>query len=113
MLEVDELAARLRDGTGLVLDVRTPEELAGEQGHIPGVHNIPLDQLPARLPELGDDPERPIAIVCRTDRRSARAAALLARHGFRDARVVRGGMTAWLDSGRPVAGAAAAAPASP
>jgi uncharacterized membrane protein YdjX (TVP38/TMEM64 family) len=102
MLEVDELAERLRSGTGIVLDVRSPQELAGEQGHIPGVLNIPLDQLPARLGELGDDPERPIAIVCRTDRRSARAAALLARHGFRDARVVRGGMTAWHARGLPV-----------
>ena len=52
--------------------------------------------------EVGDDPERPIAIVCRTDRRSAKAAALMARRGFADARVVRGGMTAWLAQGWPV-----------
>ncbi|MCB1727515.1 MAG: rhodanese-like domain-containing protein, partial [Gammaproteobacteria bacterium] len=60
------------------------------------------EELAGRLAELGEDPAVPIAIVCRTDRRSAKAAALLAQQGFVDARVVRGGMTAWLAQGWPV-----------
>ena len=47
-------------------------------------------------------PRRPIVLVCRTDRRSAKAAALLAQRGFTRAQVVQGGMTAWLDHGWPV-----------
>lgn len=43
--------------------------------------------------------KNPIAIVYRTDRRSARAADLLARQGFTEARVAQGGMTAWLEHG--------------
>jgi len=52
--------------------------------------------------ELTDYIERPVAIVCRTDRRSVKAALLLAEEGFADVHVVRGGMTAWLDEGWPV-----------
>jgi rhodanese-related sulfurtransferase len=104
MLEVDELRRRIASRADLmVLDVRTAEDFVGEQGHITGAVNIPLEVLEARIELLGDDPERPIAIVCRTDRRSAKAAGLLARRGFVDARVVQGGMTAWHAAGWPVA----------
>lgn len=50
-------------------------------------------------------PPRPvsIAIVCRTDRRSAKGAALLADKGFVELHVVRGGMTARLERGWSVA----------
>jgi rhodanese-related sulfurtransferase len=60
---------------------------------------LPLEELADRLDELGADPERTIAIICRTDRRPAKAAALLSRRGFGDVHVVRGGMTAWLEHG--------------
>lgn len=39
--------------------------------------------------------ELPIMIVCRTDRRSVQAAQLLARQGFADVHVAKGGMTDW------------------
>jgi uncharacterized membrane protein YdjX (TVP38/TMEM64 family)/rhodanese-related sulfurtransferase len=106
-ITIEELKHRLeaRPGT-LVLDVRTAADFVGEQGHIRGALNLPLEDLPARLadPEstLGEDLERPIALVCRTDRRSAKAAALLARRGFAQVQVVQGGMTAWLAQGWPV-----------
>jgi len=50
-------------------------------------------------PEIADYVERPIAIVCRTDRRSAKAARLLTRKGFVDVHVVKGGMTDWNQAG--------------
>ena len=102
MLEVDELKRRVDAGEDLlVIDVRTAADFVGEQGHLAIARNLPLEELAERLDELGDDPERPIAIVCRTDRRSAKAAALLARQGFADVHMVRGGMTAWLERGWP------------
>lgn len=102
MLEVEELKRRLDAGEDLlVLDVRTAADFVGEQGHLAVAANLPLEELPGRLDELGEDPERTIAVVCRTDRRSAKAAALLARRGFADVHVVRGGMTAWLEHGWP------------
>lgn len=103
MLGIEELKRRL-DGRQdmLLLDVRTAADFVGEQGHIAGATNIPLEALEAGLEELAADLERPIALVCRTDRRSAKAAALLTRRGFADVHVVQGGMTAWLDNGWPV-----------
>lgn len=101
-IDVAELKGRLEAGEDLVvLDVRTPTDFAGEQGHIPEATNIPLEELGSRLNELGSV-ERPVALVCRTDRRSDKAAALLVRAGFRQVVVVRGGMTAWLANGWPV-----------
>ena len=100
MLSVEELKAQVDSGVGRVLDVRTPADFNGEQGHIAGALNLPLEELPSRLAELGPDRRQRIAIVCRTDRKSAAAAALLAEHGFTAAHAVRGGMTAWRERAR-------------
>ena len=103
MLEFEEFKRRLDTGNGLlVLDVRPGEAFTGEQGHIEGAVNIPLDELPRRMAELEDYLERPVAIVCRTDRMSAKAAVLLTQEGFTDVQVVRGGMTKWNEAGLPV-----------
>lgn len=99
-----EAFRRLRetDKDLLVLDVRTAGDFVGEQGHIDGAVNVPVEELQQRMAELGDRLECPVAVVCRTDRRSAKAALLLAEQGFADVHVVRGGMTGWLKAGLPV-----------
>jgi uncharacterized membrane protein YdjX (TVP38/TMEM64 family)/rhodanese-related sulfurtransferase len=79
----------------LVLDVRNPDEFAGPLGHLPGARNEPLGELPARLEGLAAARLRPLVVVCRTDKRSAKAAELLDAAGFADTRVLRGGMEAW------------------
>lgn len=95
-MEIGTLRERLADGDDLaVLDVRSAEEFEGELGHIQGARNVPVNELTGRLPELADWTERPVAVICRTDRRSAKAARILSQHGFSDVRVVRGGMEAW------------------
>ena len=102
-LSISELGEKL--GTAappLVLDVRGVADFKGELGHIAGARNIPLEELGGRMQEVDDYRERPIAIVCRTDRRSLKAAQLLARRGFGDVHVVGGGMMAWNQSGLPV-----------
>jgi uncharacterized membrane protein YdjX (TVP38/TMEM64 family)/rhodanese-related sulfurtransferase len=100
MLDIPELKQRLDAGEDLlVLDVRSAEDFAGEQGRIAGALNIPLEELPSRLAELGACGERPIVLVCRGERRSSQAAQLLTRQGCAGARVARGGMTAWRASG--------------
>lgn len=103
MLEVAQLKQRLDNGDDvLVLDVRATEGFIGEQGHIAAATNIPVEVLSARLDQLSDHMERPIAIVCRTDRRSAQAAQILARNGYADVHIVRGGMTLWNEAGYAV-----------
>jgi uncharacterized membrane protein YdjX (TVP38/TMEM64 family) len=103
MMETEDLRQRLDAGKDLlVLDVRTPGDFVGEQGHIDGAMNIPVEELQQRMAELGDHLEHPVAIVCRTDRRSAKAALLLTEEGFADVHVVRGGMTKWIEAGLPI-----------
>ena len=104
MLDVETLKQQLEAGADvLVLDVRSAEEFAGEDSHIPGAVNIPLEALPKRLDELSDWLERSIAIVCRTDKRSAKAARILVQNGFGHVHVVKSGITAWRQHGYPVA----------
>ena len=86
----------------LVLDVRSADDYEGELGHIPGTRNIPLEQLERHLPELSPYLEKPVALVCTTDRRSKTAAQILVKEGFADVHVVLGGMTQWNKDALPV-----------
>jgi uncharacterized membrane protein YdjX (TVP38/TMEM64 family)/rhodanese-related sulfurtransferase len=103
MMDIPQLKQRLDAGEHmLVLDVRTAEDFAGEQGHIAAAINIPVEELAVRLAEISDYQERPVIIVCRTDRKSVQAAQILAENGFADVHVARLGMTAWNEQGYEV-----------
>ena len=82
------------EGAPVIIDVRGPDEFSGPLGHIPGARNIPLADLPPRLPELAAE-GRPLVMVCLTDKRSSQAAAELVAAGLRNVAVLRGGMKAW------------------
>ncbi len=101
-IDIPELKRRMENNGALVLDVRTADDFVGEQGHIDSAVNIAVEELPDRMDELTDYIERPVAIVCRTDKRSVKAALLLTKQGFHDVHVVRGGMTEWIKAGLPV-----------
>ncbi|HWQ15956.1 MAG TPA: SulP family inorganic anion transporter [Roseiflexaceae bacterium] len=84
---------RLREPEApLVVDVREPREYA--RGHIPRARLMPLSTLLAGPPK--DLPHGPtVVLVCRSGRRSARAAAALRSYGFENVAILRGGMLAW------------------
>ena len=103
MIDIADLKQRLDAGADvLVLDVRTAQDFVGEQGHIATVTHIPLEELAARLEDISEYQERPVIIVCRTDRKSAKAARILAQNGFADVHIARMGMTAWNELGYAV-----------
>lgn len=79
----------------VVLDVRTPEELAGPLSKIDGAINIPLQELELRITELEKFKGKEIAVICRTQNRSAVAASILNKYGY-NAKYVLGGMTSFL-----------------
>jgi uncharacterized membrane protein YdjX (TVP38/TMEM64 family)/rhodanese-related sulfurtransferase len=104
MLDVGGLKNMLDDHRDvMVLDVRTAQECTGDEGRIAGSTNIPVEELAGRVHELADYTERPVVIVCHTDRRSLKAARMLSARGFADVHVVKGGMRAWNAAGFPVA----------
>jgi len=103
MVSVRELKERLDAGEDvLILDVRTAEDYVGEQHHIKDSLLIPLEELEASMRELDGYLDAPIVTICRTHRKSGKAAELLAQHGFSDVHVARMGMTDWNRRGYPV-----------
>ena len=73
-----------------LIDVREPHEFAA--GSVASAVNIPLGQLPERVGEL--DPDRPVALLCRSGNRSRHAAAHLTQCGFTDVINLAGGVLA-------------------
>jgi sulfate permease, SulP family len=75
----------------LVVDVREPREF--RQGHVPNAQLVPLATI---LAGNGNIPhQRLVVLVCRSGRRSARAAAMLASQGYDNILVMEGGMMSW------------------
>ena len=102
MINIPELKQRLDAGEDLLLlDVRTPEDYNGEQKHVAGSILIPVEQLEQRMNEISDYLEKPVVTICRTDRKSAKAAQILAQNGFADVHVARMGMTDWIKNNYP------------
>jgi glyoxylase-like metal-dependent hydrolase (beta-lactamase superfamily II)/rhodanese-related sulfurtransferase len=83
-----------------VIDVREPDELVGEFGHIHGAEPLPLAQLPGPLEAAPRD--HPIVFVCRSGGRSGKAAMSLAKLGFEQVASMRGGMRAWTQRRYPI-----------
>ena len=86
-----EVQQELEQGSGIqVIDVREDEEL--DEGRIPGSVHIPLGTIPERMNDL--DSSQSYVTVCRSGKRSARAAEALQDQGF-DVRSMAGGMNEW------------------
>ena len=103
MLNVTNLKQRMDEGEDiLLLDVRTAEDYNGEQGHVAGSTLLPLEELEQRIDELNDYYEKTVVTICRTDRKSAKAAQILVEQGFADVHVAKMGMTDWIKNRYPV-----------
>ena len=92
-VDIEEFAAAR--GSGLLVDVREPDEF--ERGHVPGAVLIPMGQLADRVGEI--DKASPVFVICGSGNRSSAMTDLLRGGGF-DAFSVAGGTGAWERSGR-------------
>ncbi|MDQ6875653.1 MAG: adenylyltransferase/sulfurtransferase MoeZ [Actinomycetota bacterium] len=89
-----ELADLLGRGEPVhLVDVREPAEW--EIVRIPGAVLIPKDEIMSGRALAGLPQDKPVVLYCKTGVRSAEALAALKSAGFRDARHVQGGVTAW------------------
>jgi rhodanese-related sulfurtransferase len=83
----------------VVLDVRTPDQYRGPEGHIGGALNAPFDTIERQLPELLPYQNQTVLVYGETSNDGALAAKLLTVAGFRNVVHVTGGMQAWIERG--------------
>ena len=99
-MDVVEFGLLLKENEAALIDVRTPDEYA--EGHIASAVNFDvysksfLDDVKAAYPV-----EKPLAVYCRSGRRSASAAKKLADAGY-TVYNLKGGYLAWTEAGRRV-----------
>ncbi len=97
-LSADELRASIDAGDELALvDVR--EELIFSQGHLLLARSIPLSRFELKFVPLVPRRSTPIVLCDDDETLAARAAALLARNGYANVRILAGGVAAWAAAG--------------
>ncbi len=91
-------AGRLVDEeNALLVDIREPEEHAGE--HIPGARLAPLSVLSTLPPD--PDRERPAVFFCQSGMRTKNNAGTLEERGFAASYIIEGGLNGWKNAGLP------------
>lgn len=99
-MNVNQFAKFISEDGVQLLDVRTPEEY--NEGHLNNAININvfdddfLDQASKNL-----DKNKPVAVYCRSGKRSADAAEKLASKGYKVTNLL-GGIMAWTKDGQPI-----------
>ena len=99
-MDVNAFASFIEGPDVVLLDVRTTEEY--KEGHIQNAIHIDVKQdgfiteAKSTLPA-----DKTIAVYCRGGRRSAKAAEMLTKEGFKVVNL-EGGIMAWKDAGMPV-----------
>ncbi|MBR3284139.1 MAG: rhodanese-like domain-containing protein [Alloprevotella sp.] len=100
-LEVEDFEAYLlHHENAIVLDVRTKAEY--DDGHLIGAKLIDVNSSDFMVEALRTLPQdRPIAVYCRSGRRSAKAADMLVEAGWRVVNL-KGGYMAWTAKEKPI-----------
>lgn len=85
----------------IILDVRTPEEVA--LGSIPNssIINFYDEDFEKKIALIQKD--KTIAVYCKAGGRSAQASSILIKNGFKNVINLEGGITAWEQMGFPIA----------
>lgn len=99
-MDVAEFSQFLTNDSVQLVDVRTPEEYS--EGHIPGAKNINVfDKDFADKAKESLDISKPVAVYCRSGKRSAEAARELSEKGFKVTNL-KGGIIAWKGKKQPI-----------
>ena len=92
----------IKDSNVQLVDVRTLAEHM--EGHIPGSLNINVKDeagFPLAVDELLNK-EKPVAVYCRSGRRSRTAAEFLIKKGFKKVYNLDKGILNWMEEGREI-----------
>lgn len=99
-LSVDDFESLIRDTGVQRLDVRTLAEYS--EGHIPGAMNINvLDDSFAAIADSTLQKDKPVALYCRSGKRSKKAAAILSKQGYKIYDLDKG-FDAWQKEGKEI-----------
>ncbi len=96
---VQELEEALQKTDGLAVDVRENAEYRSE--HIDGTVHIPLSKIASEAKDKLA-PSKRIYLICRSGGRAAKAAEQLESLGYKELRIVEGGIQAWIRDGKTV-----------
>ena len=98
VVPAEKVAGQILNGEVAVVDVRAQSEW--DAGHVPGAVHVMLGYLPEHSGEVIDG--RPIAVLCRSGRRSAIGASILQAKGATDVINVAGGIRDWAAARLPI-----------
>ncbi len=97
IINPDSLKTMLKNNPGILIDVRTPEEFA--EGHIAGAINIDFrdENFEKGIDSLKKDVT--YEVYCRSGKRSAAAADMMTKKGFKKVYDLEGGILGWEEKG--------------
>jgi rhodanese-related sulfurtransferase len=100
VLSIAEFERKSIKKNTLVIDVRTPEEVA--DGHLPGSVNIDFlrENFAQEINVLNK--KATYLVYCRTGKKSREAADQMKKAGFKHVYMLEGGFTAWQEAGKPI-----------
>ena len=96
-LNVNDFAAKIKDSSVTLIDVRTAGEFAS--GHIAGAMNIDWESGTFERDVLALDKTKTYAVYCRSGNRSGQATAQMAKDGFTSIFNLNGGIIDWTAAG--------------
>jgi rhodanese-related sulfurtransferase len=89
-----QLQTYLLSGTQATLvDIREQHEL--QHGMLQDAIHIPMQSIPEKIAELGENKNKAIVLICRSGKRSDQVGQYLEQLGFGDVINLVGGMNAW------------------
>lgn len=97
-VDAEQFAREIEREEVQLVDVRTAEEFA--EGHIPGAVNMDVNGVAFEAQIATLDTERPVALYCRSGRRSKVAAEQVVKAGF-EVVELDGGILSWTGDKEP------------
>lgn len=99
-MDVDDFATFIQDENIQRLDVRTLAEYS--EGHIANAMNINvMDESFASMADSLLQKDRPVAVYCRSGKRSKKAAAILSKKGYKVFELDKG-FNSWQEAGKEI-----------
>ena len=98
-LNVEEFSTYIAQPDVQLVDVRTSDEYA--EGHLPNAANVDVMRSDfEKNAEKAISKEKPVAVYCRSGKRSKKAASILTRKGYKAVELDKGYMS-WQQAGKP------------